>query len=402
MSDRTVLVSGAGVAGPTLAYRLARQGFRPTVVERAQGTRSSGNPVDVRGPAVPVAEGMGIMPRLRAAGTHVTGMSFLDPSGRRVSRVNMRAMARAAGSREVELPRGALAAILYDASRDDAEYLFDDTITALHQDDGGVDVTFDRAAPRRFDLVIGADGLHSSVRRLVFGPEPDFVRHMGLYIATVPLGVPAEDDREVLLHNTPGKAVSIHPARGNALVAFIFRSPPVPGYDHRDMEQHKQIVTAAYQGGSWRVPELLDRLQEADDVYFDSVSQVRLPHWSHGRVALLGDAASSVSLFGEGSSLAMAGAATLAGALAASPGDHQAAFRRYEATHRTLVAPKQRAVSQAAALIVPATQRGIVVRNLAARLWPVAAAAQWVGRRTGRPSAPMADVPTARAEWTAA
>lgn len=402
MSDRTVLISGAGVAGPTLAYWLARQGFRPTVVERAQGTRSSGNPVDVRGPAVPVAEQMGVMPNLRDAGTQVTGMSFLDTSGRRVGRVNMRAMARAAGSREVELPRGALAAILFDAGRHDAEYLFDDVITGLQQDDGGVDVTFDHASPRRFDLVIGTDGLHSSVRRMVFGPEPDFVRHMGLYIATVPLGVPADDDREVLLYNTPGKAVSIHPSRGDALAAFIFRSPPVPDFDYRDMDQHRQIVTAAYAGGSWRVPELLDRVRDADDIYFDSVSQVRLPQWSHGRVALLGDAASSVSLFGEGSSLAMAGAATLAGALAASPGDHRAAFRRYEAAHRTLVAPKQRAVSQAAALIVPATHRGIVARNLAARLWPVAAAAQWVGRRTGRRTTPTVDAPMARAGTTVA
>src|SRR5262249_47310020 len=163
-TERTVLISGAGVAGPTLAYWLARHGFRPTVVERAAGLRSSGSPVDVRGPAVEVAERMGVMQRLREAATHVTAMSFVNRSGRRVGRVNSRALRRATGSREVEVTRTDLARILYEAGRDSAEYLFDDTITALSQDDDGVDVTFEKAAARRFDLVIGADGLHSVTR----------------------------------------------------------------------------------------------------------------------------------------------------------------------------------------------------------------------------------------------
>ncbi|WP_412537844.1 FAD-dependent monooxygenase [Longispora sp. K20-0274] len=385
MTHRTVLISGAGIAGPTLAYWLARHGFRPTVVERADAPRSSGSPVDVRGPAVRVAERMGVMARLREAGTRVDNLDFVDGRGRRVGRVDMRALRRAAGSTEVELPRGDLAAILRDACRDDAEFVFGDSVVALTQDAGGVHVTFDRSAPRDFDLVIGADGLHSATRQLAFGPESDHVHHMGLYIATVTLDEPVGHARDVLMYNTPGRAVSVHPGRDRPLAAFLFRSPALAGFHHRDTEQHRRLLVEAFSGGTWRVPDLLDRVRAADDLYFDAVSQVRLPRWSHGRVALLGDAASCVSLFGDGSSLAMAGAATLAGALAAHPDDHGAAFRRYEAGHRALVEPKQGNAGRAAAMLVPATARGIAARNLATRLWPLAAAGRWLGRRSGTP-----------------
>src|SRR5512133_2837988 len=391
MSEQTVLICGAGIAGPTLAYWLAQHGFRPTLVEHATAPRSSGSPVDVKGPAVDVAERMGVMPRIRQARTHTTGISFVNAKGRRVGGVNLRALQQAAGSREVELPRGDLALILYQASRDHAEFLFHDSIVALRQDQHGVHVTFEHAQPRRFDLVIGADGLHSAVRRLAFGPESDFVHHLGLYVATMRLdGLDGllDGGREVLMYNTPGRAIAIHPSRGEALAFFAFRSPAVPGFDYRDTAQHKRLLAAAFADGSWRVPELLQRVQAAEDLYFDSVSQVRVRPWWHGRVTLLGDAASCVSLFGDGSSLAMAGAFTLAEKLAASPGDHRLAFGRYEASHRTLVDPKQRNVALAASLLIPATRGGILARNLATRLWPVGAAAERLRRRVA-PSLPL-------------
>ncbi|NUW42139.1 FAD-dependent monooxygenase [Nonomuraea rhodomycinica] len=409
-----VLISGAGIAGTTLAYWLACHGFRVTVVERAAGLRSSGSPVDVRGPAVEVAERMGVMERLRAAATTATGMTFVDGSGRRVGGVNTRALQRAGRSREVEVTRTDLAAILYEAGRDSAEYLFGDSMTTLRQDGHGVEVAFGEAAPRRFDLVIGADGLHSATRRLAFGPESRFVRHTGLYVATVPLDGPADDDRHVVIHNTPGRMVAVHPVRGRALAAFIFRSPELTGFDHRDLEQHRRILAGAYAGAGWRVPELLEQAMASDDLWLDAVSQVRIDRWHDGRVALLGDAASSVSLFGDGSTLAMAGAYTLAtelaSALAAEPaaaptagpatgpgygaaaelasgpaaaleGAHVRAFARYEAAHRELVGPRQDNVARAAALMVPASGGGIAVRNLASRLWPAVAAAGWVRGR---------------------
>lgn len=372
MSERTVLISGAGVGGPTAAYWLARHGFRVTVVERAQGLRSSGNPVDVRGSAVDVAERMGLLPRLREAATGTTGLSFVNASGRRIGRMDMRAVQQAD---EVELPRGDLASILYEASRDHAEFLFDDSIASLDQDEHGVEVTFDRADPRRFDLVIGADGLHSTTRRLAFGAESGLARHMGLYVATTPLGGRTGPGRDILMHNTPGKAVAVSPTPSGDLAFFLYRSPAEPGFDYRDTEQHKRLLTSAFADVSWRVPDLLEHVRTAEDLYFDSVSQVRLPRWWNGRVALLGDAGSCVSLFGDGSTLAMTGAFTLAEELASSPDDPQAAFRRYETMHRRLVEPKQRNVGQAAALLVPTTRLGILARNLATHLWPAVAVA---------------------------
>lgn len=327
MTPRTVLISGAGIAGSSLAYWLARHGLRPTVVERSRGQRSSGNPVDVRGPALGVAADMGILDRLREAATETTAMRIVDDSGRQIARVRMSASRDSAGNREVEIPRGDLAAILGKAAGDDAEFLLDDEIVALHQDAHGVDVTFDRAAGRRFDLVVGADGLHSAVRRLAFGPEHDFVQHLGMYVATMRLGEPVDHPHDVLLYNTPGRLVSIHPARGNALTAFIFRGPPIDDLDHRDTGQHKRIIAQAYAGAGWRVPEMLERLRRTADLYFDSVGQVRLSTWSRDRIALLGDAASCVSLLGDGSSLAMAGAHTLAAAVAGTT-DHASALDR--------------------------------------------------------------------------
>jgi 2-polyprenyl-6-methoxyphenol hydroxylase-like FAD-dependent oxidoreductase len=368
MTPPTVLISGAGVAGPTLAHFLARHGFRPTIVERASGQRSSGNPVDVRGPALPVAEELGIMPQLRAAATHATSMLVIDGRGRPAGRVPMPSSKSAAGNREVELPRGDLAAILQEAARDDAELLWDDTVTSVSQDGGGVDIAFERAAPRRFDLVIGADGLHSAVRRLVFGPEREFVRHMGVWVATMPLDGPAEHPHDVLMHNTPGRLVSIHPSTGRAMAAVIFRGPMVDGFDHRDTAQHRRIVPEAYAGTGWIVPELLEQLRTTSDLYFDSVSQVRLPSWSHGRVALLGDAASCVSLFGDGSSLAMAGAHTLATALAERPSEHASAFSAYETAHRLHTDAKQRSAGLATAMLIPKTRLDIATRNVAARV----------------------------------
>jgi 2-polyprenyl-6-methoxyphenol hydroxylase-like FAD-dependent oxidoreductase len=364
MKQRAVLISGAGVAGPTLAYWLSRSGFEPTVVERSAGQRSSGNPVDVRGEAMDVVERMGVLPRLRQAATTVSGLAFVNASGRRVGRIRV---GQPDGA-ELEVPRAGLATVMYDAARKRAEFVFGDSITALRQDPAGVDVTFATGAPRRFDLVIGADGLHSAVRRLVFGPACGYVRHLGMYVATLQLGYPADDPSTVLMYNLPGRSVSVHPVNGNAMAAFIFRSPAIDGLDNRDTAACQQIVLDAYRGGGWELPRLLDRVRAADDLYFDSVSRVRLPSWSQGRVALLGDAASCMSLFGNGSSLAITGAATLARVLAATPDDYATAFRAYEDEHRVRVRPTQRGRLIAGALLVPATRAGIAARDLAVRV----------------------------------
>jgi len=354
---RKALISGAGIAGATAAYWLAKAGFDVTIVEQASNIRSSGSPVDVRGPAVEVAERMGVMARIRDADTRVRDMVFVNSRGRVVSRVNMRTTW--AEPADVELPRGDLAAILRDAVPDDVEVQFGNSVQALAQDAEGVTAEFASGPARRFDLVLGADGAHSGVRALAFGPEADYLKHLGVYVATLPLD--GETGTDFVMYNTPGRAVAIHPAKGRPIAAFMFRAPQIPQFDHRDLEQHKRLLCDAYAGGGWRVPELLDRVRAADDLYFDSVSRIKVPAWSRGRIGLVGDAASCVSLFGDGSSLAMIGAFTVADSL---NGDIPAGLRAYEARHRPQRAAKENSVAYATRLFIPATWAGIALRNL--------------------------------------
>jgi 2-polyprenyl-6-methoxyphenol hydroxylase-like FAD-dependent oxidoreductase len=363
MAKHSILISGGGVAGSTLAYWLAERGFAPTIVERAAGLRSSGNPVDVRGPALEVARAMGIVPALQAAATAVTRLDFVGRDGRTLASLGTRSE-----SDEVEIPRKELARILTEAAGNRAELIYGDSIESLTQDATGVDVTFERAEPRRFDLVVGADGTHSRVRSLAFGAEAGFVEHLGLFVATLPLDGLEADPGTVVMFNAPGTSVSIHPSTGTPIAAFIFRGARIEGLDYRDAAQHKAVLERAYAGGGWRVPELLDRLRAAPDLYFDAVSRTRMPSWSSGRVALLGDAASSVSLFGEGSSLAITGGETVARALGANPNDHARAFAEYEREHRRLVAPRQAGVGRASRLLVPASRGGLAARNAGARM----------------------------------
>src|SRR5262245_21618298 len=239
----SVLISGAGIAGSTLAYWLARHGFRVTVVERASGQQSSGNPVDIKGPAVAVVERMGIMPQLRAAATQVNRLVFVDAYGHERASVGMKAFQGSAGDREVEIARADLAAILLSAANGSVEMRWGDSITALARDKGGADVTFDRAEPEHFDLVVGADGVHSAVRRLAFGPEARFVRYMGMYVATLPVDQPIGDEQQVIIFNTPGHAIAVRRVSGKAGAAFMFRHREVPDFDYRDLDRHKRLVT---------------------------------------------------------------------------------------------------------------------------------------------------------------
>lgn len=359
MARLQILVSGAGIAGCTLAYWLARGGHSVTVIERSGTLRSSGSPVDVRGPAVGVVERMNVVTQLRKARIQVKGMTLLDPAGRQMTRVNLEALRSSIVPKDMELARGDLARILHEASTNDADYVFGDSIRTLAQDEAGVDVTFEHSRARRFDLVVGADGLHSMVRRLVFGPDSELVRHAGLYAATIALPGSHDLDDEMFMLNTPGKLVALHPCQGKPLAFFVFWHPEIAGYDYTNLDQHKGILERTFAGMGWRVPEFLDAVRAAPDMYFDSVARVDVANWSRGRIVLLGDASSCVSLFGDGSTLAIAGAYELAKALTENPADPAVAFSRYQVVHGRLVASKQKNLVSTASRLVPRTSAGI-------------------------------------------
>jgi 2-polyprenyl-6-methoxyphenol hydroxylase-like FAD-dependent oxidoreductase len=397
MNER-ILISGSSIAGPTLAFWLAAYGFRPTVVERAAGVRAGGNGVDVRGQAIEVTERMGILPRIRAAAADVIGMSFVNAANRRVAHIDMQAIQRKYGSGEVEIMRGDLAAILYDATKRDVEYVFDDSIRTLEQDDGGVTVAFERGATRRFDLVVGADGTHSAVRRLAFGPEAQFLRYLGHYFAFASADPALGADRWMTLYNLPGKSAGIYRS-GNHTVAkayLTFHQPDQLTYDYRDIGQQKHLLSEAYAGvSSWLVPQLLAGALSDPDFYFDSLSQVRMPSWSSGRITLVGDAAHCASpVSGAGAMLGLIGAYRLAGELAAAGGNHHVAFRRYEEAHRPLI--KRSQSNLFIGMVAPRSRAGIWARNTMARL-PLVGAMAGLERRLQPRIEPLPDYPQHRA-----
>ncbi|WP_132212187.1 FAD-dependent monooxygenase [Kribbella steppae] len=329
-----VLISGASVAGPVLAYWLRRFGFEPTVVERTPALRHGlgGHAVDLFGSGVEVVRRMGLWAQIHEARTRTTIMTLERRGGRPVD-VNVDRLSAGISDQHVEILRGELTKILYDATRADVEYLFGDSIATVHDDGSGVDVTFDHAAPRRFDLVIGADGLHSTVRRLVFGPEEGLRRPLGGYLAVYSLPDLFDLGNRMLVHIDVNRIVSTYGVHqtGEARAAFLFRKPEELRFDHRDQEQQRQIVEAEFRDCGWRVPQLLEHLATADDFYFDAINQITLDSWCRGRVGLVGDAGFSPGpAIGGGTSLAAVTAYVLAGELASARNDLPAGLRSYE------------------------------------------------------------------------
>lgn len=370
-----VLISGASMAGPTLAFLLARDGHEVTVVERAAQPRRGGSPIDVRGPAVDVADRMGLLPAIDRARVRTEGIEFVNTYGRRTGAMPTDAFAEP-GGRDIELERAALVDLLYAATKDDADYRFRDSIATLDQDAGGVDVTFEHGRPERYDLVVGADGTHSIVRRLTFGEESRFLRHMGLYVALVSMTPTLGRENWGTLYNAPGRLAGLYRYNGKADAVFMFRSPAL-SYDYHDLDQQKKLLTEAYADEGWQVPALLAAVQAADDLYFDSVNQIHLPTWSHGHVTLVGDAGYCASpLSGMGTTLAMAGAAALADALRSGAG-----LTAYEEAHRPLVAKAQASVARGAGMLVPATAAALWRRNQLTKVIPLAMAARRLFRR---------------------
>ncbi|WP_086838501.1 FAD-dependent monooxygenase [Amycolatopsis kentuckyensis] len=349
---KNILISGASIAGPALAWWLHHHGFQATVVERAPSPREGGYKVDIRGVAVDVVRRMGLLEQVHAASTDMRGAAFVNKRGKQLATLDADTFGFRHGD-DTEILRGDLARILHDATRGDTEYVFGDWITGLDQRPDGVEVTFAHGEPRRFDLVVGADGLHSGVRALAFGPEEDYLRRFDAYISISTVPNSFELDRWELLHSAaPGKMVNVYStARADdAKAAFWFTAPPLP-YDRRDVDGQKAIVADRFAGLGWEIPALLSAMREADDFYFDPVCQIVMDRLSAGRVTLLGDAGYCPSpASGQGTSLALAGAYVLAGELAS---DFSEALPRYEALMRPFIEKNQALAKTALRGIIP-------------------------------------------------
>jgi 2-polyprenyl-6-methoxyphenol hydroxylase-like FAD-dependent oxidoreductase len=328
----SVLVSGASVAGTALAYWLGQHGFSVTVVERHPGLRPGGQAIDVRGPALTVLDRMGLLTAAEDRKTRIRGASVVDSDGNELSSdTESTPTGGPINNPDIELLRDDLVELLYRASEPKTEYLFDDSIVTLANRGPAVDVTFERAPERSFDLVIGADGLHSNVRGLVFGPEERFIKRLGTFAAIFTVPNFLDLDFWQMWHYGDSTMAGVYSARYNtearAMLGFMDSELRI---DYRDTEAQFAEVERRMEGEGWIRPQLLKFMRSAPDFYFDEMSQIAMDHWSLGRVALVGDAAYCCSpLSGQGTSVALLGAYILAGELAIAGYDHGLGFTNY-------------------------------------------------------------------------
>jgi 2-polyprenyl-6-methoxyphenol hydroxylase-like FAD-dependent oxidoreductase len=327
-----VLVSGASVAGTALAYWLGQHGYSVTVVERHPGLRPGGQAIDVRGPALTVLERMGLLAAAADRTTRMRGASMVDRDGNELSRdTESTPTGGPIDNPDIELLRDDLVELLNEATQPDTEYLFDDSIVTLADRGPAIDVTFERAAPRSFDLVIGADGLHSNVRGLVFGPEERFIKKLGTHAAIFTVPNFLDLDHWQTWHYSDATMAGVYSARNNtearAMLGFMDTELQI---DYRDTEAQFAEVERRMAGEGWVRPQLLQYMRSAPDFYFDQMSQIVMDHWSIGRVALVGDAAYCCSpLSGQGTSVALLGAYILAGELKFAGDDHGLGYANY-------------------------------------------------------------------------
>ncbi len=363
---QSILISGAGIAGPTLAYWLLERGITPTLVERAPHLRTGGYVIDFWGLGYEVADKMGLLPALDREGYDVQELRLVDGEGRRVGGFDADVFRNLTGGRYLSIARSELAKLLYERIAGRCEVLFGDTVTAIDDEGDSVRVAFRHAPERRFDAVIGADGLHSEVRRLVFGPQDQFESYLGYMVAAFQTeGYRPRDELVYVSYAGPGKQVARFAMRGDrTMVLFVLAADRPPAVDAHDIAAQKALLNETFRDAGWECPQILAALDRSDDLYFDRVSQIHMDAWSKGRVALVGDAAFCASLLaGQGSALAMGAAYVLAGELGRRGATPETAFQRYEAVLRPLIATKQKAAKQFASGFAPKTRFGVFLRN---------------------------------------
>ncbi|RDH78900.1 FAD-dependent oxidoreductase [Mycolicibacterium moriokaense] len=397
-----VLISGASIAGPVLAYWLDRQGVDVTVVERAPALRKTGgHAIDLFRPAVEISERMGVLPQIEAHATGTAVLAAHRPWASRPARIDYLKLERTISDQHVEIMRDDLSEIYYNAGSDGVDYRFGDQITAI-SDDGTV--TFAHGRPDRFDVVVGADGLHSGVRQLVFGAVPE--RFLGGYLSVVSVPKALAHEGEMSGYFEPDRVAMVYTADhlDDARAVFMFRPRQPLGFDHRAVDRQKTQLRDAFAGVSDEVDGWLAEVDRTPTFYFDAITQLEMPTWSRGRVTLVGDAGYCPGpAVGGSTSLAVYGAYVLAVELARSNGDHTAAFAAYEATMMPSVLGSRKLARVNAKTIVPGSRVGVMALVGAGRLISALplGVTQALARRNRKgvrlyDSMPLPDYPTVR------
>lgn len=371
-----IVINGIGVAGPALGYWLSQWGHEVLLVEEAPLLRAGGYIVDFWGIGYDVAERMGLVEEIRALGYQVREVRFVDEKGRKRGGFEVDVFNRLTEGRFTSVKRSDISATIYRAIEGKVETLFGDSVAGLEEIGERVRVRFDHAPEREVDLVIGADGLHSRVRGLVFGPESEFEVPLGYHVAAFEaVGYRPREELVYTSRSLPGRQISRFSMRDDrTLFLFIFRDELMGGET-----EPKAILRRVFAGSAWEWPEIEAEIERSDNIYFDSVSQIRMDRWTKGRVALVGDAAACVSLMaGEGTGLAMTEAYVLAGELHASGGNVTTAFAQYEERLMPFLKKKQLSAAKFASSFAPKSSLGIAFRDLVTHLMRIPQVAEWV------------------------
>jgi 2-polyprenyl-6-methoxyphenol hydroxylase-like FAD-dependent oxidoreductase len=364
--NKSVLISGIGIAGPTLAYWLSLYGFKTTLVEIAPRLRTGGYVIDFWGRGFDVAEKMGLLPAIKQAGYNIKELRFVGANGKRVGGFNVDVFRSATKGRFVSILRGELARIIYQKIEGRCETIFGDSIMKIEQNEGGVRVAFERTCPRNFDIVIGADGLHSLVRKLVFGNQDCFEEYFGYMAAAFAVnGYRPRDEDVYISYSLPGKQVARFAMRDDrTMFLFVFAEEQGRCIEAQDTDTQKDILRGTFADAGWECPKILAAMESCDVLYFDRVSQIWMDRWSQGRVGLVGDAAFCPSLVaGQGAALAMIAAYVLAAELSMTPSRPQEAFQGYERRLHHFVVGKQKAAARLADSFAPKTRVRLFLRN---------------------------------------
>ncbi len=387
MKPKRILVTGASIAGPALAYWLSRQGMDVTVVERAPAFRDGGQTIDVRGAGRVVIQRMGLEDLIRANTTQEQGIAFVDQDNRTQAFLGVDAFDGEGPIAELEILRGELAKLLIQHSQDRVTYRFGDSVAAMEDDGEQVHVRFEQGAEQVYDLVIVAEGIGSTTRNQVFGNEVQR-RPLNLYTAYFTVPRQPSDGQVMRWHNIPGgRCVCLRPDNLGTTRAFLsFQQAPC-GYEKLAQDEQKSLLRQIFADAGWETPRVLAALEDATDLYLDAVGQVKMPRWSKGRIALVGDAAYCASpISGMGTSLGLCGAYVLAGELGRHA-DHIQAFSAYEKRMRPFVAQAQSVPGFAPRLASPHSRLGIALGHAVLRL----ASAPGFKRLFGKILSPKAD-----------
>jgi len=366
-----VLVSGASIAGLSTAYWMNKLGYKVTVVEIASELRKGGTAVDLRGNTIDLVKRMGIFDQLKLDRLSLELIEFKNADDGTEGSILLKNEGVQPGDDELEIERDKLVGILFNSIKNDIEFSFNNSIIALDETKDNMHVTFKNGTQRAFDLVLGCDGTHSGVRKIWFDKNIDYTYFLGAYFSISIVNKLLIKQNTMQFYNVPGKAYILNAYKNKTDIIFCFLSEKQIPYDYRDIEQQRNIILKQFAGQGWRTTELLEEIEKSENFYFDKFCQIKMPSWTKGRVALVGDAAYCASpAAGIGGSLAMEGAAALADALEKNNGNFGLAFTDYNKTLRPFIDDVQaEAELNVRENFIPRTEEAIRKRNTQKDPW---------------------------------